>query len=55
MEEVEKKNAKRKKHQEELDEAARPPEMTEEEKAKARKLRKEMQGRRKKCHQTERV
>lgn len=48
VEEAKKKNAKRKKNQEDLEEAARPPEMTEEQKAKARELRKKLKGRRKK-------
>lgn len=39
MEEVEKKNAQRKKAQEDLEKAAKPPELTPEEKAKAKEIR----------------
>lgn len=51
VEEAERKSAKRKKHEEELEAAAKPEELTPEQKAKAKELRE----RRKKCHQTERV
>ena len=39
MEEVEKKNAQRKKAQEDLEKAAKPPELTPEQKAKAKEIR----------------